>query len=141
MGLSVPEWAVRIGGSVEGVLGVVALVVASTMTAALVGASYVAFFVFVAVAMSRRLPIASCGCFGKADSKPSLVHLGINAGAAVAAIVVAADPGLAPFDLVRREVFDGVAYAVLVIVGIAAAAFAVTILPRLLVLARGTPKR
>jgi hypothetical protein len=141
MGLAVPEWAVRVGGSIEAVLGVVALVVASTLTAALVGASYVIFFVFVAIAMIRRLPIASCGCFGRADSPPSFVHLGINAGAVVATVVVAIDPGLAPSDLVRHEVLDGVAYAVLVIVGIAAAALAVTILPRLLVLARGTPTR
>jgi hypothetical protein len=135
--LPVPEWMVRVGGVAEAALGVVALATASTVAAALVGLSYVVFFAFVTVALVRHLPVASCGCFGKADSPPSFVHLGVNAGAIVAALAVAVDPGLAPLDLVQRDVLDGVAFALLVVVGIGAAALAVTLLPRVLVLARG----
>jgi hypothetical protein len=141
LGVAVPQWLVRGGGAAEAVLGVLALSVASTIAAALVGASYALFFAFVAVALARRLPIASCGCFGRADSPPSLVHLGVNLGAVVAAVAVATDSGLAPLDLVQRDLLEGAAYAVLVVVGVAAAALAVTTLPRLLVAARESGAR
>ena len=137
VGIRVPTWLVRIGGFTELVIGVLALVTGSAVVAALVAASFVVFAVFVTVALVRHLPIATCGCFGKADSPPSLVHVGVDAAAALAAITVAGDPGLAPIDLLDQDVLESVAYAVLVLVGIAAAGLAVTLLPRLLAQVQG----
>ena len=136
VGIRVPTWLVRIGGLAELVIGVLALVTGSAVVAALVAASYVVFAVFVTVALVRHLPIATCGCFGKADSPPSLVHVGVDVAAALAAVTIAVDPGLAPIDLLDQDVLESVAYGVLVVIGIAAAGLAVTLLPRLLDLTR-----
>ena len=133
-GVRAPTWVVRAGGFAEVVVGSLALVTASAVVAVVVAVSYLAFAVFVAVALVRHLPIASCGCLGKADSPPSLVHIGIDAAAALAALAIAVDPGLAPLDLLHQGVGDSVAYAVLVVIGIAAAGLAVTLLPRVLAL-------
>ncbi len=137
VGIRVPTWLIRIGGLVELVIGVLALVTGSAVVAVLVAASYAVFAVFVTVALVRHLPIATCGCFGKADSPPSLVHVGVDVAAALAAVTIAVDPGLAPIDLLDQDVLESVAYAVLVVIGIAAAALAVTLLPRLLVQVQG----
>ena len=53
--------------------------------AAGVAAWYVAFLLFVAVALRRGWPIASCGCFGRPDTPPTPTHLVLDAAAAVAA--------------------------------------------------------
>jgi Methylamine utilisation protein MauE len=134
VGVRVPTSMVRAGGLAEVVVGSLALVIASVVVAVLVAISYVAFAVFVTVALVRHLPIASCGCLGKADSPPSVVHVGIDVAAALAALAIAVDPGLAPLDLLHQGVGDSVAYAVLVVIGIAAAGLAVTLLPRVLAL-------
>jgi hypothetical protein len=111
------------------VIGAVALAAASVVAAPLVATSYAAFFVFVANALVRHLPIASCGCFGKADTPPSRVHLGVNLGACVAALAMVIDPALAPFDVLIGERPGGVAFALLVVVGVGAAFGALTVLP------------
>jgi hypothetical protein len=137
VGIPSSDWLVRLGGAVEVAVGLVALSARGRVPAALVLASFALFLAFVVVAFVRGLPIASCGCFGKADTPPDLLHAGVNAGAALAALALVVDPGLAPFDLLRGEGFDGVAFALLVLVGVAAALLVLTLLPRALVLARG----
>jgi len=131
-GVPVPASLVRLGGALEAGLGVWAVLSASRLSAALVVVSYVGFAVFVAVAMARGLPLASCGCFGRLDMPPSAVHLVIDAAAVAVAIAVASDPG----DGLRRVLEDqpakGVPYAVLVIAGTVAALAALTALPRAL---------
>ncbi len=136
MGLPLSDWVVRVGSAAEAALGVLALVVASRLVAALVAASYLLFLAFVVVALARRLPIASCGCFGRADSPPSLVHAGVNLAAVLAAAAVAVDPGRSPLELVGEASLESTAFALLVVVGVAAAGLAVTALPRVLALAR-----
>lgn len=138
-GVGIPSsaWLVRVGGALEVGVGLVALSVRGRVPAALVLASFALFLTFVVVALVRGLPIASCGCFGKADTPPDLLHASVNAGAALTASALVVDPGLAPFDLLRADGFDGVAFALLVLVGVAAALLVLTVLPRALVLARG----
>jgi hypothetical protein len=130
VGVRVPAWGVRLGGAAEAVLGTVALVRADSVTAALVAASYLAFAVFVIVALVRDAPIATCGCFGRADSPPSLVHVGIDVVAAAAAIVVALDPGAGIADVVTDQPVAGVPYLLLVATGVLCAYLALTLLPR-----------
>ena len=67
--------AVRIGGAIEVVIGVAALLVGGPVLCALVAASYLAFAGFVVVALRTGAPISSCGCFGKVDTPPSVVHV------------------------------------------------------------------
>ena len=45
------------------------------LTAGLVALSYLAFSAVVAYAWHRGGPLATCGCFGRADTPPTTVHL------------------------------------------------------------------
>lgn len=132
VGVPVPLVVVRIGGALEAGLGGWALLGASRLAAALVATSYLGFFAFVAVARVRRLPISSCGCFGRLDTPPHAVHLVLDAAAVAAAVAVAIDPG----DGLRRVLDDqpasGVPYALLLVVGTVTALVAMTALPRAL---------
>jgi hypothetical protein len=80
---------VRVGATAEAALGVVALAYPRTWTAGLVALSYAAFATFVLLARAKGGPIASCGCFGTPDTPATLLHVVINVGLALAAIVVA----------------------------------------------------
>jgi hypothetical protein len=50
---------------------------------------YLGFLLFTVAAVRRRLPIQSCGCFGREDTPPTMLHVGFNAVSAVALTVVA----------------------------------------------------
>lgn len=127
---------VRIGAMAEVAVGCFALAVGSRTAAVLVGLSYLAFTVFVARAIVKELPIASCGCFGREDTPPSVVHLGVNLCAVAAAAAVALDPGAGIADVVSEQPLAGAPFALLVCVGTYAAFVALTALPRTLALVR-----
>ena len=76
---------VRVGAAAELAVAAVALALPGPVTGALVAASYAAFTVFVAVALTRGWPLSSCGCFGRPDSKPDWAHVAVDAGATAAA--------------------------------------------------------
>ncbi|MGH2722819.1 MAG: MauE/DoxX family redox-associated membrane protein [Actinomycetota bacterium] len=65
-------------------------------SAVLVMAAYLSLAGFVGLAMRRGLNLASCGCFGRADAPPTVLHLAVNLGAAVVAgmAAFASLPGL-----------------------------------------------
>ncbi|HEY1733999.1 MAG TPA: MauE/DoxX family redox-associated membrane protein [Acidimicrobiales bacterium] len=83
------RWAVRTGAAAEVVVGAAALVVVEPALAGTVAASYVAFCGFVVVARHRGGPLASCGCFGRPDTPPTVLHASVDAGLALAAAWVA----------------------------------------------------
>ena len=82
--------ALRVAGifSSNGAVYTLAVAEIATGVASLIGggswggwplaALYGGFGIFVAVALRRRLPISSCGCFGKADTPPSILHVLLN---------------------------------------------------------------
>lgn len=84
-GLPATPGRVRVAALAEVAVAVAALVAPGPVPAALMAASYAAFAAFVAVALRRRLPLASCGCFGRPDTPPSLTHVILNLAAAAAA--------------------------------------------------------
>ena len=57
---------------------------------ALIGAAalYAGFAIFVGVALRRDLPIQSCGCFGRDDTPPTIVHIIYNSAAFAALVIV-----------------------------------------------------
>ncbi|MGH9297636.1 MAG: hypothetical protein ACRDZP_06615, partial [Acidimicrobiales bacterium] len=61
-----------------------------TVTASLVGASYVAFCSVVLAARRKGGVLATCGCFGTPDTPPTLTHAALNLGIAAASVFVAA---------------------------------------------------
>lgn len=83
---------VRLAALLEVVLGGLALVTGSALAAAGVAASYAAFTGFVLVALRRGGVLASCGCFGKADTPPTATHVVVTGALALVAAVVAVRP-------------------------------------------------
>jgi hypothetical protein len=136
VGLPASALLVRLGGVAEVAVGVFAITTGGTLAAALVAASYLAFAAFVARAMRADAPIATCGCFGKEDTPPSAVHLGIDLAAVAAAIAVIAQPGVGLGDVVRDQPLGGAPYFLLVVIGVYVTFVALTALPRTLALVR-----
>lgn len=83
------RWLVRTGALAEAALGFVAIAFPRPLTAALVAASYLAFAGVVALARWRGGPLATCGCFGRPDTPPTVLHLAVDLALAAAACVVA----------------------------------------------------
>jgi len=80
---------VRAGAAVELAVAIGAVALGNRVLVALVAASYVGFAVFVVAALRRRVPLSSCGCFGRSDTPPSVIHVVLNFALAVPAGAVA----------------------------------------------------
>ena len=83
------QHATRVGAAAEVVLGLAALVAPGPLTAGLVSASYILFAAVTAFVRVRGGALSSCGCFGRADTPASWLHVALNLVLAVAAAVVA----------------------------------------------------
>jgi hypothetical protein len=129
---------VRVGGAAEAAVGLVALATGDRIPAVLLAASYAAFAAFVLIALGRGAPLASCGCFGKADTPPTRLHVILNAGAAAAGLAVALNPGAGLVDVLGSQPLDGVPFVLLLGCGVSFAYLALTSLPRLLQLVHAT---
>lgn len=107
---------VRLAAIGEAALGAAALVWPGRAVAGAVAFSYAAFVAFLLVARARGGPLATCGCFGQPDTPPTLTHVAVDAGAALAAAGVAAGgPGPYRWPLVAAAVVAAwLAYLVLV---------------------------
>ncbi|MDQ2754099.1 MAG: hypothetical protein M3R71_00955 [Actinomycetota bacterium] len=77
---------VRVGASAELAVAIAAFTARGPWPAVLVAVSYGSFTVFVATALTRSWPIASCGCFARPDTPPALSHLLLDLAATGAAI-------------------------------------------------------
>jgi uncharacterized membrane protein YphA (DoxX/SURF4 family) len=75
-------------GLVEVVAAVTALVVGglAVIAAALL---YLAFAVFTFSAVRKRIPVQSCGCFGRDDTPPNAVHVVYNTIASISLFTLA----------------------------------------------------
>jgi hypothetical protein len=80
---------VRVLAALEAVLGLAGVVHPTGLVAAGVALSYTAFTVFVLRALRSGSPLASCGCFGKADTPPTPGHVVVTAVLAAAAALIA----------------------------------------------------
>jgi len=136
--------ALRVAGLVSGSGVVYTLAVAEIATGAFsllsggalagwgMAALYGGFGLFVAFALRRRIPISSCGCFGKVDTPPSIVHLFLN-GAGLASGVWAAlslSPSLV--SVLSDQPLAGLPYLAFLAAGTYAAYLLLTALPLLL---------
>jgi hypothetical protein len=124
------SWQARGIGLTEIVVAVTAIVFGGIAVAG-VALMYLAFTVFVVVALHLDLPLSSCGCFGKSDTPPTWLHAGYNASAALAAAVVAAG-GFSGLDTVAGfGWFESAAYAGMVGLGVFASYLLLSELPQL----------
>lgn len=94
VGVTVQRNAVRAGAALEAVVGLATLLDGSRWTALAVAASYAAFTAFVVLALVRKGILASCGCFGRADTPPTVLHALVTGGLSLAALTGA--PGALP---------------------------------------------
>ena len=83
--------AVRSLAAIEIATAVCAVVIHHRVVPLVVAALYLSFAVFVTWALARSLPLESCGCFGRADARPSAAHVALDAFAATIAVLVAFD--------------------------------------------------
>jgi hypothetical protein len=93
---------------------------------------YGGFGVFVAFALGRRLPISSCGCFGKADTPPSLVHLILNAAGLGGGVWAALTSSRSLVSALGDQPMGGVLYLGFLVAGTYAAYLLLTALPIIL---------
>ena len=121
---------VRAGGGAEVGIAVGALVTGAWPFAALLAVSYLVFLAFVVAALRSKTPLSSCGCFGRADTPPTLVHVAVNAAAAGVALaaVVAPLPGLA--SIVADQPAWGIPFLFLGVVGVYVVFLMLSALPR-----------
>ena len=85
---------VRVAAVGEAVVGAFAIVSPSRTAALAVAASYAGFTLFVLQALRSGSPLASCGCFGKADTPPTRLHAIVTGVLAGCAFVAAGHPGI-----------------------------------------------
>ncbi len=90
-----PIGAIRLLGAAEVVSATAVLASGFGWRLWLVAAWYSGFALFVIVALGTGAPLASCGCFGRDDTPPSLAHLALDAGIAACAALAATDGSLA----------------------------------------------
>jgi hypothetical protein len=130
-GWPVGSSVVRAGGAAEAVLAAAALVTGAPLLAAAVGVSYLLFAAWVAAAMFRRVPIASCGCFGTPDTPPTRLHVAVDVAAAAVALAAALSdlPPLA--STLARQPAAGIPFMALVALVTWMAAMVLTVLPQL----------
>ncbi len=134
MGLPVSPLGVRAGAAAELSVAAGAVVVGGEVASLLVAASYLAFAVFVAVALLRGKPIGTCGCFGRPDTPPRPAHVVLNLAAAGVALTVSADhaAGLGLLGTLRRQPLGGIPFLLLTAALAYLAYLAMTELPRTL---------
>ena len=138
LGLPASRTLVRLGGALEAILAVGALVTGNPVLCALVAVSYALFAVVVAAALRSGKPISSCGCFGKVDTPPSALHVVLNvaaAGVAAGAVFVGASEINLP-DVLADQPLLGIPFLLLVAVGVGLVFLALTALPKTLAAAR-----
>ncbi|HVR77971.1 MAG TPA: MauE/DoxX family redox-associated membrane protein [Acidimicrobiia bacterium] len=133
VGLPASNTLSRLLGIVEIVVAVIALAAGGLAVIAAAGL-YAAFAVFTVAALRLELPIQSCGCFGRDDTPPTILHVAYNSGAA-AALFTLPVLGLAPIEwgLAPLELALFVGFAA---VGVYASYLLLATLPQLLGLAR-----
>ena len=92
---------------------------------------YAGFGLFVALALYRRIPIASCGCFGKVDTPPSVLHLALNAAGLGAGSWAAVNHSASLASVLADQPLIGLPYLGLLAAGTYAAFLLLTALPGL----------
>ena len=99
--------------------------------------SYVVFAGFVIAALRAHTPVSSCGCLGRIDTPPHLIHVVLNLLAAGIAAAVAIQGGVAIREVFETQPWAGVPFLFLVGIGAWLASAAMSLLPRTLQAAKG----
>ncbi len=101
-----------------------------------VAALYLAFTVFVVVALRLGLPLSSCGCFGRADTPPTWLHVAYNSVATLAAVAAAGGGWGGVRGVWQTDAVGAIVYLGLAGIGVFASYLLLSELPPLLSLSR-----
>ena len=134
--LPVSPLLVRGGSAVELVLGLAAITVGGARLWWLVAASYVAFAAFVLLALRRGTMIGSCGCFGREETPPHVIHVVLDVGLAGVAVAMAIWSPAAPLEALIDRPGEAVAIVAAAVLALALLYAAFVDLPRTLSLHR-----
>ena len=124
-----PLLGVRLLGAGEIALAVAAVVTGAAPLLALLGLAYVAFAIFVVAALRAGTNLQSCGCFGTVDTPPSLVHVVLDLGLAVACGIAAVRSPASLAATLADQPWSGVPFVLLLVVTVYLAYVALTLLP------------
>lgn len=91
---------------------------------------YLAFGVFTLSGLRDRIPLQSCGCFGREDTPPTWIHVAYNLVSAVALAVILVVDG-SPIDW-RMGTVELLLYLGFAVLGVYASYLLMTRLPQLL---------
>lgn len=119
-------------GLAEVVVGSIALIFGGPLVAGFVAGSYLAFAGFIVLALSKGGAVASCGCFGTADSPPTIVHLVLNTLAAFTAVGAALGGIGGITEIVTDQPAFGLPFIGFVALGTWFAYLALSVLPTLI---------
>jgi hypothetical protein len=123
----------RLLGVIEIAVAVTGLVSAGVWILAAAGL-YAAFTVFTAVALITRLPLQSCGCFGRDDTPPTAIHVTFNAIVA-GSLVFLYFTGAGPIDW-ALPIAELILYLGFSVMGVYATYLLLTRLPQILQLTK-----
>ncbi|MHB1533392.1 MAG: MauE/DoxX family redox-associated membrane protein [Acidimicrobiales bacterium] len=107
--LTVLRSLVRALAATEALLGLVGFAYPDPAAAIAVSASYAGFACFVLAVRARGGSLATCGCFGKPDTPPTVTHAVLDGALCGAAAAVAASgiTGELP-QVLSRQYFEGI---------------------------------
>ena len=132
LGLPSSKILVRAGAAAELLLGLLAVIAGWVAVWWLVAASYVAFAAFVVAALRAGTMVGSCGCFGREDTPPHLLHVVVDVGLAASAAAAAVRDLGAPLDAIADAPGEGLVVAGVSVLAVALVYAAVVNLPRAL---------
>ena len=126
------NWLTYLLGLVEVCAAVLALVIGG-LTVVVAALLYLGFALFTFAAVQNRIPVQSCGCFGREDTPPTALHVAFNAVALIALAFVAWS-GTPAVDW-ELPITQLLLYLTFAAVGVSASYLTLTRLPQLLALA------
>lgn len=130
LGLPSQSFLIRGLGVTEIAIGTVAFGTAHPIASMLTAGAYLSFTGFVIMARRAKTPVQSCGCFGKAETPPSIIHITVNLAAAGIAALIAARPIPGLTKLLSDQPGAGVPLLLLIAVIIYLLYVALTALPQ-----------
>ena len=126
-----PLAAARGFGALELVTGLAVIAVPGRLLASSVAALYLAFALVAAYLVAARVPLASCGCFGREDTSPGALHVLLSIAVAGAAAAAGAFPPPRLDTLLPSLPLAGAPFVVGVLAAAAGAVLVCAYLPRL----------
>ena len=132
LALPAHHWLVRVLGVAEITIGGLAFFSATALFSVLTSLAYLTFAGFVALARHSSTPVQSCGCFGKAETPPSVIHIVFNLAAATVAGLIAIRPIPVLNELLAGQPNSGITLLALVALMVYLVYVSLTILPQTL---------